>query len=243
MWFHQGADQGWEKGWNPRNLCLGTVPVRTSRLIAHKFHYGSGVYLGCFSSLGVLQKGSVNFGPCGFNHQYNPGDLLCIRWVPFILFLNPKKSVFGKWTWFLSVLPSLLPTPTLILKKVNEAMGVGFFRVHWPRSAWHKLGHEWNLWKTCERSHFFLWISQGKTHMEPHMPNTGKHVARSCHTAEKRTWASESDLPPGSCENLDKVTYIFQAFFGSYKRGENSLCFIQALEKLQKEGRKAFSTK
>lgn len=73
------------------------------------------------------------------------------------------------------------------------------------------------------------------------MPNTGKHVARSCHTAEKRTWASESDLPPpGSCENLDEFTYIPQACFGSYKRGENSLRFIQASEKLKKEGRKHF---
>lgn len=131
MWFHQGADPELEQGWNPRSLCLGTVPVRTSRPSLHiNFIYRSVVYLGCFSSLGVLQKGSVNFGPCGFNHQYNPGNLLCIRWVPFILFLNPEKSVFGKWTWLVSVLPSPLPAPSLIFKKVKK----------WSYGSWIFLG-------------------------------------------------------------------------------------------------------
>lgn len=43
----------WNRAENPRNLCLGTVPVRTSCLSFHiNFIYRSGVYLGCFSSLG-----------------------------------------------------------------------------------------------------------------------------------------------------------------------------------------------
>lgn len=51
------------------------------------------------------------------------------------------------------------------------------------------------------------------------MPNTGKHVARSCHTAEKGTWAAESDLPPSSYENLDESPTFPKPVLGLIKEG------------------------